>query len=289
MKKILLVSFLWIVFLLVHVNLLLAGKVNQQAEALYKEAIGQTALDSYKASKETHEAGIKKLEEVIRIEPNWYEANLALAKAYFGYTGYLRNDADVKLYTDKARNQHEKSIDIAPNRPEAYHYLIGLVTGEQREKLKRKLYEIDPDSPDVMLWKGYDLISSGKVKDGISLVRKSLQGDTEQILTGKRKLAQTLEEKGYHKEAAEIISEVKKGEKFTEGLNEIRFGDVDKGIKLVKESVDGDFTKLPEWQSKIVVDEMERKKRYKEAADIYEAIDRGKYKTKIEELRKKRQ
>lgn len=306
LKKFLLIFL--ICWVLLGVNLpLFAQNEMQDARQLVKEAhelIGETEAPKRK----DFELAFQKLEEAIRLDSRHYEAYVRLARAKRDYSiRFFKKKEELELrkpYVDKAESLIKNAISIAPDRSEAYYiYLLllqdhetdvkrrgfELTPKEKREskEVMRKLYELDPNNIDVMTWRGYELIEEGKVKEGIPLVLKGMRGDTGQILANKRNLASKLKEKGYHKEAEEILSGVEREEKYYEGVSEIRYGDIDKGLKIIKESLDGDISKLQKWQKKSLARTLKEKKRYKKAAEIYELIDPEKYKRKIKELREK--
>lgn len=272
-------------------NFIYSQDIIPEAKTLLTEA-SHLIRDTEIPKEEDFELAINKLEKAIRLEPNFYEAYVELGRSYWSYGiiyigTKVENLEKLNIYLNKGRELLKKAISIAPHRPEAYHEYYYMVRGEEREKIKKKLYELDPNHPDVMYRRGYDLIEEGKVKEGILLVLKGIRGDTGLVLSQKERLAETLKKKGYNKEAEEIIVGIKREKKYYEGMSEIRYKDIDKGIKMIKEIVDGDLSKLEEWQKKSLADELERKQRDKEAAEVYELIDPERYKEHIKRLREK--
>lgn len=285
--------------------------ISKESEQLYKEAHALVETDSIVMSKERHELGIKKFEEAIKLDPNYYDAYVGLAKAYRDYgIVYVRGTehlAEQEAYVKKAANIIAKAISVAPDRPEAYHIYLMTLSDEQASfeakglefsvqqkqemrEVKKKLYQLDPNNPDVLIMKGYDFIDEGKIKEGIDYVLKGADDSPGEgwVAAGeKERLAEHLKEGGYEKEAAEVTDSIKKVEKFYRGVGEIDQGNAEKGFKMVKEATKGDYANLSLKQKDYFAKILENKKMYKESADIYELMDRDKYNEKIKELRGK--
>jgi tetratricopeptide (TPR) repeat protein len=284
---------------LIIINLLsniYAQSTNSEAIMLHKEARPLTAVDSVGRSQEKHELGIRKLEEAIKLDPSYYDAYVSLSKAYQAYGivyigSQVGNLERQDMYLNKARRVAKKAMEIAPNRPEAYLQYWNSIEPETEEsrQIMRKLFEIDPNNPEIMYPRGLDLIDEGRVKEGIVLVLNAadrLAGEGR-ASHAKERLAERLINSGFEKEAAEVSDLIKRDEKFYRGAGEISRGNIESGLNMVKEATNGDYAKLSLRQKGYFASVLEEKKLYKDAADIFELMDREKYKEKITELRGK--
>jgi tetratricopeptide (TPR) repeat protein len=270
-------------------------EVNLQQEfGNAKKLIESNCGDCMGGTKEALEKGIAELIKVIESGyRNELEAYKLLAYAYNEMAAvYLaRNPNEKKIVVEKYRKTYQKLIQLAPNDPEIlYGYAISLPLEDKTVRLKifQEILRIDPNHKDANYMAGLILIEKGEYDEGIKDLKKALdQLEFDQDLGLAMRAIEILNKHGKKEEANEIQIKINQQRKYTQGLNEIRYGDVDKGIKLVKESVQGDLRRLREYQIKLVTDELERKQRYKEAAEVYELVDSIKYKVRIENLKEK--
>jgi len=293
MKKTLLVA---IIILLVSISSSKSAftqQVKPEASKLVNEATALLTTDEESLpSDDIVDSAIAKLESAIKLEPSYYEAYVELGIAYrikivsLGFKSETIKDA--KIYKDKSRVVLLQAIDMAPNRPQAYQEYLAVADKNERKKMVGRLYELEPNDPGVMYLKGYELIEEGNIAEGKSLVLKGLSGaDNEEIWLKKEKLASALKKKGHSKEAEEITRSVNNDRKYLEGEKQLMYHDVDDGLRLIKESVDGDLNRLDASQKASVAKKLENRQRYKDAAQMFELIDPIKYQEHIRDLKNK--
>jgi len=278
-----------------------AQEISPKVKELYKAAVELTEIDSYGRSKERHELGIKKFREAIELAPDYYEAYIGLAKAYWDYgivyIGSKIEDLNKRdEYLDKAREIIKVAIKLRPERYEAYLEYWNMLNPNSQEakRIFKKLYELAPDDPEVMTWRGYDLIEEGRVKEGVDLVMKGMTGGPSEMLSKKQRLMEKLKEKGYEREAEEIIERMTKEEKAELGYWKIKGQEIEEGLKLLKESGRDYKEELPAAYLEEVAEYFKKKGMKKEAAEVYdraaeeyEKVDPLRHKEKIREMKEK--
>jgi hypothetical protein len=293
MKNTLLMIFVLLLILVSNSKSAFAQQVKSEGSTLLNEATSLlTTSEEDLPSIDNVDLAITKLENVIKLEPRYYEAYVKLGIAYRIKRAWLDTKAetidDANIYEEKSRVVLQKAIDMAPNRPQAYHEYLAVADNHDSKKIVNRLYELEPNDPEVMYYKGYDLIEEGKVEEGTPLVLKGMRGVSEIDIWGKKdELAKVLKRKGYAKKADEITRSVNNERKYHDGKMQLMYHDVDNGLRLIKESVAGDLNKLDVSQKTSVAKELENRQRFKDAAQMLELIDPIKYRDHIRDLKKK--
>jgi hypothetical protein len=293
MKKILLITIAILVVLAVHSKGAFTQQVKPEASKLLNDAIGLLSTEEEgMPSVANVDSAIDKLKNAVKLEPSYYEAYVKLGIAYGAKRVLLGSNADTikdaKIYKEKSREVLQKAINMAPNRPEAYHEYLHVSDKNERGKIVSRLYELEPNDPDVMYFKGYDLIEKGNIAEGTSLVLKGMRGGDEgEVWAKKEKLAHVLKRRGHDKEADEITRSVNNDKKYHEGEMQLMYHDVDTGLRLIRESAGGDLKQLSASQKAAVAKELENRERFKDAAQMFELIDPIKHQDHIKDLKNK--
>lgn len=160
-----------------------------------------------------YEKGIEKLELALQLDPEFVDAMMALAKAYWNYQLFYPDSEPKKAsLRDQSESLYKKIIQIKPDFAEAYAALsVAAKESSEKISLLKKAAELDPKSKRTHGLLAQLLLSQGDIGEAVKEYRIHLKNNPEsniQTAYAHTAFANSLAKLGETKEAVEIYNGV---------------------------------------------------------------------------------
>ena len=139
-------------------------------------------LDRMNFSKENVVARMAAFAEAIRLDPKFAKAYVGTAAAQIGYAGNYAPGPEVRSWNQRARENGEKAIALAPQLGEA-HVAMGLVWERgylnfaRAEAEYERALALAPNDTGVLMLSGRFFVTMGRTESGLANIRRAIAMD----------------------------------------------------------------------------------------------------------------